>query len=489
MSSVPISSVTPDFQQLYDALSQKLAQNGTWVDLLPTSVGTTLLDLFAGATVSNQLYLDLAFREAFLPTAVRDSSIFAGSRMLGVSISRKKSASCTAELTNNSARTQFVVPYSQFAIGSLFFYNREQYTIPPYTTISNANLYQGIVREKEFVLSTMSSLALKEAVLSEPGFVVTSEDLLVYTKDVGTRTVIIWDRTDQAIFEHTGGDAVYFESTTRDGDVSLLFGDGEYGRLLARNENLYIRYIVSQGADGNLGLPGKGITLPQFQDIKGVTKTNIGGGANEKSALYYKLFAPNMFRTKRRIISGVDYRAQIMAYPGVADVSIMGQRDIAPDDLRWMNMVRVCLLPEESDTFGGANPNPTSADWDYFLAWLKDKRHNAYAIQKWNPERVFVTVRAKIALFPTVAENDIRLLATDKILSLFQKKPGILGRRLSQSDVVNSLRRIEGVDYVEIISPVEDILMPDICHYPALNGTPVFDMVYSERTIGTIGAY
>lgn len=489
MASIPISKVTPDFEQLYEALAQKLAQNGTWVDLLPTSVGSTLLDLFAGATVSNQLYLDIAFRESFLPTAVRDSSIFAGARMLGIQIARKTSAACTVSLTNNGARTQFIPPYTKFAVNSLSFFNREQYTIPPYSTLSTVKLYQGEVREKEFILSSMTNLGLKEFFLNEPNFVVTSEDVLVYTKDTGTGTISIWDKTDRAIFEHNGAEAVYFESTTRDGDVSLLFGDGEYGRVLVKTENLYVRYIVSRGADGNLGLPGKGVTLPNFSDVNGETVTNIGGGADEKGALYYKLFAPNMFRTKRRVISGVDFRAQIMSYPGVADVSIMGQRDIAPSDLRWMNMVRVCILPEESDTFGGANPNPTSAQWDYFLAWLKDLRHNAYTIQRWNPAKVYIAVRVKIALFPTVSEGDIRLLASEKVLELFQKKPGILGRRMSQSDIVNALRRIEGVDYVEVVSPVEDILMPDVCHYAVLDGEPVFDIAYSERSLGVTGAY
>ena len=489
MASVPISKVTPDFQQLYDALRQKLAQNKTWVDLLPTSVGTTILDLFAGATVSNQLYLDIAFREAFLPTAVRDSSIFAGTRMLGINISRKKSAGCVVEVTNSSNQTIFITPYSEFTIGSLPFFNREQYVIPPNSTISTVNIYQGKVVEKEFPLHSYPSLALREFFLGESDFIVTSDDLLVYTKNDNTGVITIWERTDKAIFEHTGIDAVYFESTTRNGDVSMLFGDGDFGRILTKEETLHVRYIQSIGADGNLGLPGKQVKATSFPDIEGVTVTHIGGGADEKSALYYKLFAPNMFRTKRRVISGSDFRATIMSYPGIADVSIMGQRDVAPDDLRWMNMLRICVLPEEEDTFGGANPNPTSAQWTQFVDWISEKMHNAYSIQKWNPEKVYIQVRAKIALFPTVSENDIKLLATEKVLELFKKKPGMLGRRLSQSDIVDALRGIEGVDYVELKSPVEDILMADVCSYAVLDGEPVFDIIYSERTLGPTGAY
>lgn len=489
MASTPISSVTPDFQLLFDALQKKLEQNKTWVDLLPTSVGTTILDLFAGSTVSNQLYLDIAFREAFLPTAVRDSSIFAGARMLGINVTRKTSSGCTVELTNYSEATQFIPPYTRFEIGSIYFFNREQYTLPPSSTISTAKIYQGYIEEKEIDLAEITPLALKEFFIGKSDFVVSNDDLLVYTKDSNTNTITIWDRTDKAIFEHSGTDAIYFESTTRDGDVSLLFGDGEFGKILTASEKLYIRYAVCNGADGNLGLPGKSVTVSDFQDVKGKTVTNISGGSDEKSALYYKLFAPNMFRTKRRAISGVDIRSTVMSYPGVADCSIMGQRDIAPDDLRWMNMVRICILPEEEDTFGGANPNPTSAQWEQFIEWIQEKLHNAYAIQKWNATKVYVPVRVKIALLPTVSESDIRLLATEKVLALFQKKPGILDRRLSVSDIINDIRNIDGVDYVEVINPVEDITMPDKTHYAVLDGEPKFDIVYSERTLGTKGAY
>ena len=54
---------------------------------------------------------------------------------------------------------------------------------------------------------------------------------------------------------------------------------------------------------------------------------------------------------------------------------------------------------------------------------------------------------------------------------------------MSQSDIVDAIRNIEGVDYVQLISPVEDIEMPDKCHYPVLDGQPVFDIVYSERAM------
>lgn len=489
MPSVPISNVTPDFQVLYDSLQRKLEKKKTWVDMLPTSVGTTILDLFAGSHVSNQLYVDMSFREAFLPTAVRDSSIFAGTRMLGVHIARKTCSSCVAEIANHATRTKFIPPYSRFEVNGRSFFNREQYVVPPGTTISNVDLFSGQVKEKKFDLSTYSDLALKEFYLGEPGFVVSIADILVYTENSDTGNVVIWEATDKAIFEHHGEETVYFDSTSRDGDVSLFFGDGENGKLLDSGSTLNVRYVATDGASGNNGLPGIKIRVVGDSELKGETITSISGGADEKSALYYKMFAPNMFRTKRRAISGSDIRGTIMGYAGVADCSIMGQRDIAPSDPRWMNMIRVCVLPEEENTFGGANPNPKSARWRAFVDWLQEHLHDAYEIQTWNPAKVYVQIRVKIAIQPSAKPSEIRVVAMENILKLFQKKPGLLGRRLSQSDVSNAVKKIEGVDYVEVISPVEEIVLPDTTHYTVLDGNPILDVVYSERALGARGDY
>tara|TARA_B100000700_G_scaffold101966_1_gene114991 strand:+ start:36688 stop:38157 length:1470 start_codon:yes stop_codon:yes gene_type:complete len=489
MASTPISKVTPDFQLLFDALQRKLEKKRTWVDILPTSVGTTVMDMFAGAGVSNQFYLDMAFREAFLPTAVRDSSIFAGTRMMGVQISRKTCASCTVEVSNYSTRTRFLPPYSMFDLSGRTFFTREQYVVPPGQTVSNIQVYSGTVKEKSFDLTGIGDLALREFYLEEPGFVVSAEDVLVYTTDKDTGNVQVWDPTDRAIFEHGGADPVYFESTSRDGDTSFFFGDGQYGQLLDVGSVMTIRYVVTDGSGGNTGLPGIQVRVLNDSELKGESITSIAGGADEKSALYYKMFAPNMFRTKRRAISSADIRATIMSYPGVADCAALGQRDIAPSDARWMNTVRICVLPEERDKMGGANPNPKSSQWAQFREWLMPFLHDAYDVQTWNPTKVFVKVRVKVAILPSAKDGEIRIVAMENVLKLFQKKPGILGRRLSQSDITEAIRKIEGVDYVEIESPAEDILMPDRTHYAVLDGQPVIDVVYSERALGVRGAY
>lgn len=478
-----VSNVTPDFQLLYDQLSAKLAAKPTWIDTLPTSVGTTILDLFAGSSVSNQYYIDVSLREAFLPVAVRDTSIFAGTRMLGVNIARKTCASLTAELSNYSTSTKYVPPYTQFDVNGVQAFVRSQYVIPPGQTISNVNMYVGTYAEQTISLADMTDLALKEFFLNEPGFVVSEADLLVFTRNRNTGSVTSWTKTDKAIFEHTADDTVYFGSTTRDGDVSLFFGDGQFGKALSLEEDLIIQYAKTTGAAGNVGLPGLAIKQVSDTSVKGKSISAIAGGSDEKNSLYYKMFAPNMARTKRRSISTADIRSTIMGIAGVADCATFGQRDIAPNDYRWMNTIRICLLPENDDVFGGTNPNPKSAAWQSILDVLRPMLHDAYNIQTWNPSKLFVNVKVRIALLPTALDGEVQIAAAEAILKLFKKKPGILGRRLSQSDIMGAIKGIKGVDYVIVDSPIEEVIPSDATSYVVLNGIPDISTFYSERSL------
>lgn len=490
MATLPISHVKPDYQHLYDELKRKLEQKGTWIDLLPTNVGSTVLDMVAGTSTVNQFYTEMSLREAFLPTAVRDSSIFSGTRWLGIKISRKTPAAATLSITNNYTETKFIPPYSQFQVGSRIFFNRRQLVITPEETLENVNVYEGTVHTKEFDLDTYDNLNLKEFFLGESGFTVSNMDLLVYTENKTSGEIVEWSSTENAIFEHTSQDRVFYENTTSNGDVSLFFGDGEYGAALQYGNLLKIRYVLTGGADQNVGSPGVASYVVQYPDIKGATTSSIVGGANQKSSLYYKLFAPNMFRTKRKVSSPKDYRAALANYPGVADAAIFGQKDIAPNDNSWMNVIRVCLLPENSDTFGGANPNPQTSKWQEILDWLYPRMNAAIQIQTWNPTKIYVRVRLKVAIRPSFDPGEIRILITENILKLFQKKPGILGRRLSLSDLSNAARKVDGVDYIEVTEPIEEIKPNDKLSYVVLDGAPTIDIVYSERTIdGQEGAF
>lgn len=458
-----------------------LREQGTWNDMLPTNVGSFIKRIFAGLSVTQQHNIMMSARNAFYHTAKRDSAIYAIARGQGIYIERRISAATTATMKNGYTNTVFVPPYSQHTIGRVKFYNPVQYYVTA-GGVAEAQLTQGEVRTKVFDLETINT-ALYEFVLGEPGFTVTS-DLMVFTTDKNTGTVKQWSRTDAGLFEHTADDAVYYHGTTANGDASLTFGDGEYGTQLPKKATLTVRYIYSVGTQANDILPGVRVQYNDYPNVAGETIETTTGGADYKSAAYYRQYGPVMFRSRNKKISHEEIKGAINGYPGVADCAVLGQRDIAPEDKTWMNTLRVCVLPLDSDSWGGANPNPKSASWTNFLEWLKPQLHSSLEIQTYNATKVFVTVHVVVALFAWAATDAaaIKTQINENILRLFMKRPGILKRRVSKSDIEKACR-VNGVDYIEVISPTErSIVLDDPTTYCVLNEQPLIEPIISERT-------
>ena len=141
---------------------------------------------------------------------------------------------------------------------------------------------------------------------------------------------------------------------------------------------------------------------------------------------------------------------------------MMGQRDIAPNDPSWMGVVRVCVLPSTSLTWGGVNPNPTSAVWETFRTWL-DKYKSPLIVQTWNPERILIDVEVSVTVTDDVNIQDMYADLQPAIMSVFTRKRGILGRRLAQQDILDAIKfdgdsKRQGVDYISLISPSTDVI-------------------------------
>lgn len=468
-----------DFEDAVREIHRELTERGSWIDTLPTNVGETIISMIGGSVAASQHLGIMSMRNAFLSTAVRDSSIYAIVRQQGTRISRRVSAGTTVRLRNTYPDSVFVPMYSSFDVGGKKYYNPTQLVFTSGQE-QDIELIQGEVKTQLYDLDSINAEFL-EFFLNQPGFGVT-DDVFVFTTDKVSGTTRVWERADGGLFKYDGDDYVYFESTTAKGDVSFIFGDGEYGAKLPRNSVMTARYVLSEGESANGVLAGVRARAINYPQLNGQSIVATTGGGNEKSSAYYKTFGPLMFRAREKAISATEIRAIVIDYPGVADCAVLGQRDIAPQDRTWMNTMRVCILPEQMDTWGGANPNPKSASWSNFVKWLQPKIHALIEIETCNSVKILIEVRVLVAVFDTADPESVKLKCQEAILKLFQKRAGILKRRLSKSDIRDACK-VEGVDYVEVESfnGEESIVPTDPTSYVALVGMPTVNVVYTER--------
>lgn len=476
--SLTLSQTKPDFESLVLQLQLFLNSRATWSDLLTSSTGETLIEMMAAVGAFNQFAIESAAREGFLEQAVRASSIYAIVRMLGVRISRKLPAQVDVTLTRTGVLTYpLLIPkYTQFTVDGRMFFNRYPVTFRAGSPTSDALiLYEGQVKVQTI---SADSSAFREIYLNEPGFNVSNIDILVELYNPSTNVKETWTQIDEGIWTAESIDKVYYDSTDGYGDVVLQFGDGHSGVLPALGNNIIITYVTTFGSSGNVGGAGLDVVLATNATISGKTASQIVGGADEKTPEYYRATAPHIFKARKRAVTPVDYKAIASSYPGVASASIQAQKDIAPHDLRWMNLIRVVLLPEESDAF-------TDEQWADFEKWFKKTTHAAIDIQRYNPLKITRDIDLTLFLKPAGRGEEIVPVVEANIRELFKKDKNTLGRRIARSDIDDAALE-DLVDYVQIATPTEDMVVlnsegkPDILKYFAL-GTLTIRVQYSER--------
>ncbi len=473
-SPLSLSTTQPDFESLVLQLQLYLQAKGSWVDLLTSSTGQTLIEMMSAVGTFNQFAIESAAREGFPITAVRDSSNYAAANFLGVRVSRKSPASTTVTLTRTDSASPLSIPrFSAFTVNGQQFFNRTTISFDAGSSTTTATLYEGTIKTQTF---QSDATTFRSIYLNENGFVVSDSDVDVYLTNAATGEKQLWTATADGIWIAGPFDAVYYDNTTGDGDVSLTFGDGNHGMLPNMGYNIVVNYAVTTGSAANNGQSGLQVGYVSDTTVTGLTTSVITGGSDEKPASYYAAMGPFIFRARKRSVNPTDYRAIASEYPGVASVTVVAQKDIAPNDLRWMNVVRICILPMSEDKF-------SSIEWADFLDWMQNKKHAAIHIQTFDPVKFVVDISIKLALSPSVAPADIVPTVKDNITNLFTRNMATLGRRVALSDITHA-SKIAGVDYVEIVTPTVDqvpLAGTEYFTYYALGQLNV-QFYYTERT-------
>lgn len=480
MSGVPVrlSQTKPDFESIVLQLQLYLSTKGTWVDQQTSGTGQTLIEAVSAVGAFNQFATEMSFREAFLSTARRDSSIYAGSDFLGVHITRKTPAKVQLQFRRTKdLMMPVVIPrLSAFQVDGRLFFNRDPITFASNSDTSQlTTLYQGEIRTKTF---PGRSAPFQEVSLNEPGFNVSDSDVTVYLVNATLGERALWTKTEEGLWIAGPNERVFYDRTDGNGDVILTFGDGTHGAMPGVGYTIEVVYAITAGTQGNNGGSGLEAKYVANPDIQGLTSNTIVGGANEKPASFYRNLAPQIYKARKRAVTPSDYQALAADYPGVASVVVQAQKDIAPGDLRWMNVVRMCVLPYDGDRF-------TEIEWADFLQWFSVRKHAAIQIQRYNPERRDVTIQMKLALKQNAIPGVVYPAVFDAVHKLFEKEINTLGKRIAVSDIV-AAADIEDVDYVQILSPTADfyVSVEDDTQAPYVwwNLTSLqIDMAYSER--------
>jgi hypothetical protein len=192
-----------------------------------------------------------------------------------------------------------------------------------------------------------------------------------------------------------------------------------------------------------------------------------------------------MKTVNKSIVTLPQWNAAILGYPGVGDVVIQTQRDIAPNDPSWRNLIRVCVLPERASSWGGNNPNPDSAQWSDFKSWLRERIGSHLTIQSYNPLRVPTDINVIVHVYEGTDLIEKKTVIEKRIRSIFEHNSNTLGRSLARDDISDAIKFVDlerdsSIDYLTLNQPIEDIKPDSDLKFITLRNLNVL-VRYTER--------
>lgn len=440
MSTLNLSNVHPDQEDIRIQLEQYLSNTDSWKGVVTSQTGQGILNMVAAVGAFAQAKIRRKFEDSFQETVVSDRAAYAISHMQGVRLTRKLPASITVNLKSASL-SQTIPAYTVFQGAGAFFFNREAIFLLADTPAS-VTLFEGNV-----LRYSMPGLdqAYAMFVSSESAYTVSDVDVEVLLNDapMARHTGGLWQAEGQLGF---------VDSTLPEGKLMLQFGNLKYGGQPGTNDMLYITYVTTNGADANsLDCLGKGVTCPSYTTVSGSFISNPIGGANERPALEYKNVASPTFGTFNSAIVKQQYITTALSFPGVVDVITFAQREVNPTALEWMNLIKIVLY--------------TSSAWDDFMRQeFLDFMHanSAYSPRFFleYPQAEPVDINIDIFCYNWVNSTQAKLNATAAIQALFDPRVGMLNYDLHLSDIINAAKDSDpGIEYVILNKPTNDVLI------------------------------
>jgi baseplate J-like protein len=231
-----------------------------------------------------------------------------------------------------------------------------------------------------------------------------------------------------------------FATETDDNDVTtVIFGDGQYGQIPPPNARILASYRVGGGSAGNVGAGQITVITkaPQLQLIpaKVVNREPASGGAERESIERAIKFAPTVFGSMQRAVTGEDYVAQAKLFPGVSKARA--------EATNW-NTITLFIAP------AGSGQAPSDTLRQELLAYFEDKRMLTSIIDIHGPDYVRIDVTAQVGAAPQFRKNDVEAKAKEAIRDLFDFEKVDFKQTLYLSKIYEALERLDSVLWVNV---------------------------------------
>ena len=347
-----LNYVQYDFDDLVVQLINRIRQEDAWKDTYRSATGQMLVELLAYVANLVLYYIERRAEESYISTAKNRSSVVNLVKLLNYNPKRNVSSTGVLKFSVPTApgKNIFVSKWTecQTSNGYKFLVSQDA-VISGFQTEVEVDGIQGEIVE---INTTSTGDADQEFTISDTK--VENTNLFIYVDDVE------WDEVSSFIAS-TATSLDYRVNYNLDGTVTIIFGNDIFGKIPPTGSEILIRYVKSDGLDGNVYEPDKITTIntPIYDedgalvdDIE-VTNPEEGdkglflGGDDEEDIEEIRYEAPRVFSTGERAVTKLDFKYILENTASVANANVWGENEENPPNYDMFNRVKIVLILQE----------------------------------------------------------------------------------------------------------------------------------------------
>ena len=353
-----------DFDQIKTSITSYLRANSDFTGFdFEGSNFSILIDTLAYNTYITAFNSNMVVNESFLDSATLRENVVSLARTIGYVPRSRTAATANVTVTVPFGNNDPGTSTASLQAGLICIGNKSDTS---FTLSILDNISASVIRTVDpdnpgqfLYNATFSNIDIKEGTFLEKKFVVDGsldQRFILDNEGIDTSTMKVYISQDSAelgveyslvdnILNVNKNSEIYLLQEVQDERYELFFGDGLFGKKIPNGYTITVRYVVTDGKEGNgigkgntLSFSGKvinanGIVVPLGNDPTIITNEASTNGAEIESISSIKYYAPKTYSSQYRAVTPRDYEAIIKKiYADTESVAVVGGEEMDPPE-------------------------------------------------------------------------------------------------------------------------------------------------------------
>ena len=347
-----------DFDQIKTSITSYLRANSDFTGFdFEGSNFSVLIDTLAYNTYITAFNSNMVVNESFLDSATLRENVVSLARNIGYVPRSRTAATANVTVSVGFGETDPGTSTVSLQAGLVCVGNRSDTS---FTFSISDNISTSVIKNNAGnYQATFSNIDIKEGIFLEKKFVVDGsldQRFILDNEGVDTSTINVYVSQDSSelgteyslvdnILNVNKNSEIYLLQEVQDERYELFFGDGLFGKKIPNGYTVTVRYIVTDGKEGNgigkgntLSFSGKiinstGIVLTLGSAPTIITNESSTNGAEIESISSIKYYAPKTYSSQYRAVTPRDYEAIIKKiYADTESVAVVGGEEMSPPE-------------------------------------------------------------------------------------------------------------------------------------------------------------